>query len=105
MSAFDPKRTFRKLSNGANSGRAFVAIMVVQAGSVLNACLKRRPHFLIANMAEYKQANRRRQFVLLARRVDLCNRLRQRRALGLRDLLQPAPDGSVSANRNRPLND
>ena len=84
----------------------------VRAWLILNAYLKRRPHFLIANMAEYKQANRRRQIVLLARRVDLCNRLRQRRTLGLRDFLQPAPElifktdvGFVSANRNRPLND
>ena len=57
-------------------------------GTLLNAS---RPRFLIANVAEYKQADRRRQISLLARRVDLCNLLRHRRTLGLRDILQPAP--------------
>jgi hypothetical protein len=63
-------------------------------------------------MAKYKQADRRRQISLLARRVDFCNRLRQRRTLGLRDLLQSAPElifksdaGSVSANFDRAFND
>src|SRR5215471_7754091 len=72
-------------------------------------------HFLIANMAKYKQADRRRQIILiipLARRIDFCNRLRQRRTLGLRDLLQRAPErifkadaGFVSANYNRAFSD
>src|SRR5215467_2193741 len=66
-------------------------------------------------MAKYKQADRRRQiilFILLARRIDFCNRLRQRRTLGLRDLLQRAPErifkadaGFVSANYNRAFSD
>jgi hypothetical protein len=72
-------------------------------------------HFLIANMAKYVQADRRGQIILiipLAPRVDFCNRLRQRRTLGLRDLLQLAPEcifkgdaGFVSANYNRAFND
>src|SRR5262249_14467849 len=99
-------------SNGAFKTRWSANRNSYGPGSVLNACLKRGPHFLIANMAEYKQADRRRQISLLAHRVDLCKRLRQRRTLGLRDLLKPAPElvfktdaGFVSANHNRSLND
>ena len=66
-------------------------------------------------MAKYKQADRRRQiilFILLARRVDFCNRLRQRSTSGLRYFPQPAPEfvfktdaRATASNNNRVLDD
>jgi hypothetical protein len=52
----------------------------------------------VAGVAEYKQADRGRQVALLARLVDLSNRLRHRRTLGLRDFLESAPERIFEAD-------
>src|SRR5262245_2742526 len=65
-----------------------------------------------ADPVEYEQADSGRQVAVLARLVDLCNRLRYRRTLGLRDFFQAVPErifetdaGLLSINDNGAFDD
>ena len=52
----------------------------------------------IAKVLEHKQADRRGQIAAFARLVDPCNKLRQCRLLGVRDIFQVMPEGVFKAD-------